>query len=67
MDIYIENDVSEHYLLLCILHFRLLVLTMKLRIIICKLHYRSFLQNLSQKFIYIDVKNCHLRILYMHS
>lgn len=67
MDISIENDVSEQYLLLCLLHFRLLVLTMKLRIIICELHHSVLLQNMSQKFIYIDVKNFHLRILYMHS
>lgn len=67
MDISIENGVSEQYLLLCILHIRLLVLTMKLRIIICELLHSVLLQNLSQKFIYIDVKNCHLWILYIHS
>lgn len=64
MDISIENDVSEQDLLL---YFGLLVLTMKLRIIICELHHSVLLQNVSQKFIYIDVKNFHLRILYMHS
>lgn len=65
MDISIENDVSEQYLLLCILHFRSLVLTMKLRIIICELGYIVLLQNLSQKFIYIDVKSCHPGTLYV--
>lgn len=68
MDITIEMfGVSEQYLLLCILHFRMLVLTKKLRIIICELLHSILLQNLSQKFIYIDIKNCHLWVLYIHS
>lgn len=62
MDISIDNDVSEQCLLLGVLHFRLLVLTIKLTIIVCELHHIILYRKSTQKFIYIEVKSGHVGI-----